>query len=850
MVQFCYMSPSSRKHWFKKHIKAFVLIFISTFLIICGLVVIWLSTLQIPDLSAFETRKVAQSTKIFDRTGEILLYDVHADTKRTIVPFSLISQNIKNATISIEDVDFYKHNGIQPTSIVRAIIADITPGGIAQGGSTITQQVIKNSVLTRDKTITRKLKEWILAIKIEKMLTKDQIFETYLNESPYGGNIYGVEVASKTFFGKSAKDVTLAEAAYLAAIPQAPTFYSPYGKNKERLTSRQRLVLSKMKEYGYITDKEYQSALKENVLFLEKNTSGIRAPHFSMYIKDYLIQKYGQSTVDEGGLKVITSLDYTMQEKAEKVIRNFAPTLENQFNASNTAMVAINPKNGDILVMVGSRDYFDKKIEGNFNVSTALRQPGSTFKPFVYATAFMKGYTPDTILFDVETEFSTQCTVEGKPKNVDVDIKKCYSPEEYDGLYEGPLTIRQALAHSRNIPAVKALYLAGIKDSLATARSMGITSLNTPDRYGLTLVLGGGEVSLLELTSAYGVFANDGIRNPYRSILKVEDASGNVLEETKDYPSQAIPSDIARQISDILSDTKVRMNSLTTTAEALGGKQVAIKTGTTNDFRDVWIAGYTPSIVVGAWAGKNDNTPMDKKVAGLIISPVWGAFMAEINSSLPKEYFKKPEPINPDLKPVFRGEWKGGISYKIDTSSGKVATQYTPLELQKEIIIPNVHSILNWVDKKDPLGPVPNNPNNDSQYEYWEYGVRNWFDKWKLSNPDFIETSNTSVPTDIDTIHNPSNFPKVTIGVITPNLEIKPQSSVNIPLSTTSTFPLKKVELYINDRYISTNEQNTKDLSFRPLDVGATVGKNMVKVLVYDIYLNKGEVTFDLIVQE
>ena len=819
-------------------------------LIMTGIMAIWFSTLQIPDLSAFEARKVAQSTKIFDRTGEILLYDVHSDAKRTIIPFSNISKHIKDATISIEDVEFYKHIGIQPSSIMRAVIANITGGGLTQGGSTITQQVIKNSVLTQDKTITRKLKEWILAIKIEKILTKDQIFETYLNESPYGGNIYGVEEASKTFFGKSAKDVSIAESAYIAAIPQAPTFYSPYGKNKDRLDVRQKLVLGKMKENGYITDKEYESALKENVQFLEKNTSGIRAPHFSLYVKEYLVQKYGQNVVDEGGLKVITTLDYNMQNKAEKVIKKFSPTLESNFNASNTAMIAINPKNGDILTMVGSRDYFDKKIQGNFNVTTAYRQPGSTFKPFVYATAFMKGYTPETVLFDVKTEFSSQCTPDGKPKNSNVDEKVCYTPENFDGYFEGPLTIRKALARSRNIPGVKALYLAGVRESLATAKAMGINSLSDPDRYGLTLVLGGGEVSLLELTSAYGVFANDGIRNPYRSILRVEDSSGNILEEAKETPNQVIPAQIARQISDILSDTKVRVLSLIPIGEALGGKQVALKTGTTNDVHDVWIEGYTPNIAVGAWAGKNDNTPMKNKVAGLIIAPVWGAFMAEINDSIPKEYFKKPEPSLPDLKPVLSGEWKGGISYKIDAVSKKLATSDTPREMQQQIIINNVHSILHWLDKDNPTGDIPVDPTKDSQYENWEYGVRNWFENWKKSNPDFVENTSVIIPTETDNIHTPANFPKIKINSPLPDTIFSQQSKITIDLSITGTYPAKKSELYVNDRYISSNEQDPKTLSFIPKNIGAIQGKNIIKVIVYDTVLNAGEATLDINIQD
>lgn len=841
---------SSLKRWVLKRLRGLILFVVSVGLIGSGLLALWFSTLQIPDLNAFEARKVAQSTKIFDRTGKILLYDVHSDAKRTVVPFDQISEDIKHASIAIEDTEFYTHIGIKPTAILRAVIADVLGGGLAQGGSTITQQVIKNSILTNDKTITRKLKEWILALKLEKALTKDQILSTYLNEVPYGGSIYGVEEASKTFFGKTALEVTLGEAAYLAAIPQAPTFYSPYGKNKAGLDTRQKLVLLKLKENNFITDEQYQTALKEKVVFLEKNTTGIRAPHFSLYVRDYLIDKYGQEAVDEGGLKVTTTLNYDMQEKAEKVITNFSKNLESQFNASNTAMVAIDPKTGDILTMVGSRNYFDKEIDGNFNVATAHRQPGSTFKPFVYATAFMKGYTPDTVLFDVKTEFSTQCTPDGKPKP-GVDEKICYSPEEYDGIYDGPVSIRQALAHSRNIPAVKALYLAGIKESLATARAMGITSLTTPDRYGLTLVLGGGEVSLLELTSAYGVFANDGVRNPYRSILKVEDSSGKILEEAENNPVQAIPAQIARQISDILADPKARLSYLNPLIDALGGKQVAMKTGTTNDYRDVWIEGYTPGLVVGAWAGKNDNTPMDKKVAGLIIAPVWAAFLSEINDSITREYFKKPEPISADLKPTLRGIWKGGVSYKIDTVSKKLATEYTPSELTEEKIFNSVHSILNWVDKDDPNGEVPKNPQKDSQYEYWEYGVRNWFTEWQKNNPGFVEVTNTeNIPVEKDDVHVPENFPKVTIASPQNDATLKLRSRITINLSSTNKYPLKKTELYVNDKYIGVNDTNPSAVSFTPTDVGLSIGKVAVRVVVYDSILNQGEASVTLNLEE
>jgi penicillin-binding protein 1C len=835
------------RSWKWRVIKPLILLFISFCLVSASIGIIWFATLKIPDLSVFEVRKVAESTKIFDRTGEILLYDVHSDAKRTLIAFEDISRNIKNATIAIEDLEFYEHKGIKPTAIVRAVLSNITPGsGVTQGGSTITQQVIKNSVLTKDKTITRKLKEWILALKLEKVLSKDEILNTYLNENPYGGSIYGVEEASKTFFGKSAKDVSLAEAAYIAAIPQAPTFYSPYGPNRDRLDARKNLVLQQMKNNGFITEEEYNSASKEEITFLQRSSTGIRAPHFSLYVKDYLVRKYGESMVEEGGLKVITTLDYSIQEKAEKVVSNFAPTIASQFNASNTAMIAIDPKSGDILTMVGSRNYFDKEIEGNFNITTAFRQPGSTFKPFVYATAFMKGYTPETVLFDVKTEFSSQCTPEGKPKKATDDPEKiCYSPVNYDDLFEGPETMRKALAHSRNIPAVKTLYLAGIADSIETAEAMGITSLKDPNRYGLTLVLGGGEVSLLELTSAYGVFANDGIRNPYRSVLKVEDSQGNILEEAQLNPIQAIPVQAARQISDILSDPTVRLDSVTTSIEGLN-RQIATKTGTTNDFRDVWIEGYTPNIVVGAWAGKNDNTPMDKKVAGLIITPLWAAFMAEINNDFPKESFKKPEQVPNDLKPTLRGVWKGGVSYKKDSVSGKIATDLTPPETIQEVVFNSVHNILHWVNKSDPRGPIPENPKLDSQYENWEYGVRAWFEEWKKSNPEFKETSDFDIPDEVDDVHTEENMPKVTINVSGGDKVFNTSSRVDILVSVSGKYPLKKSELYINGKFIVSNERDPKSLNFIPQDIDGIGRRNTVKVIVYDSVYNRGEASVDI----
>jgi membrane peptidoglycan carboxypeptidase len=836
---------SRRKAYIKGLARVLILLGISGGLIVVGLCALWIATLKMPDLQSFESRKVVESTKIYDRTGEFLLYDTGINTRRTNIDITDVSQYIQKATIAIEDADFYNNIGIEPLAIVRAVLTNLLARDLlgGQGGSTITQQVVKNSLLTQDKTLSRKFKEWVLAIKLTRILSKNQILNMYFNETAYGGTIYGVEEASISFFGLPSKNVSLAQAAYLAAIPQAPTYYSPYGSHKEGLDARQRQVLNRMKTLGMITEAEHKQALEEKVVFLPKNESGIRAPHFVMFVREYLIDKYGEDEVANGGLRVTTTLDYKMQQMAQDTVKRFAPSLETNYHASNTAIVAISPASGDILTMLGSRDYFDPKIDGNYNIATAKRQPGSTFKPFVYATAFKEGYTPETVLFDVQTEFSTRCTKEGKPRNPSDDPKKvCYMPGEYDNIFEGPMTIREALAHSRNIPAVKTLYLTGINDSIQTAEDLGITTLNDPNRYGLTLVLGGGEVSLLDLTSAYGVFANDGVRNPYRSVLKVVDGKGNVLEEAAETnPSQVLAPEIARQISDILSDTKVRMPSLKPVGESVG-RQVAIKTGTTNDFRDVWAVGYTPNLVVGAWAGKNDNTPLEHNVAGLIIAPVWGAFMTQAVKDLPVENFKTPPPPLADNKPTLRGIWQGGQSYVVDTVSGRLATEFTPSETRKEVIFNNVHTILHWLNKDDPLGAPPTNPSADSQYESWEYAVRKWFDIWKLSNPSFAESVAVTIPTDSDNVHRPGQGPNVSIISPAPGTGINPRQSLTIQLQATGPNQARKTEVFINGRFALQNESSPLSVTFIPADTGnVRTGSTTISVIVYDTVFNRGQ---------
>lgn len=797
-------------------------------LIIGGLLLLWTATVTIPDFNSFDSRKVVQSTKIYDRTGETLLFDVHQDIRRTLVSFDEIATTTRLATIAIEDNYFYTHKGVRPMAILRALWTNITTGSRI-GGSTITQQVVKNALLTGDKQISRKLKEALLAVRLERVMEKDQILELYLNEIPYGGNIYGVEEASQSFYGKHANEVTLAESAYLAALPQAPTYYSPFGQNREALEKRKDIVLGRMSELGYITLNELRGALAENVEFKTQTYTSIKAPHMVMYVRQYLVDTYGEDVVNSGGLKVITTLDYDLQQKGEEIANRYALENEKKFNAENASMMAIDPKTGQILVMVGSRNYFDGDIDGNFNIGLAKRQPGSTFKPFVYATAFKKGFTPDTVVFDLETQFSTACDTEGKPlAGFSKDV--CYTPVNYDDIYRGPMTLRDALAQSINIPAIKTLYLAGLADSLKTAQDLGITSLTNVNRYGLTLVLGGGETSLLEMTSAYGVFANDGTKNPHVAILRVEDRDGNILEEFTPQPSAVLDPAVASTINNVLSDNIARAPSYgPNSALYFSGREVAAKTGTTNDFHDAWILGYTPTFVLGAWAGNNDNTAMEKKVAGLIVSPMWHEMMAYALEKMPVQSFSAAPVAPEDIHPVLRGRWQGGNTMQIDSVSGKLATEFTPEYLKREIVVINPHNILHWINKDDPRGSAPKNPQDDSQYFLWEAPVQ----KWLLEQ--HISTSTALAPSEYDDIHNPNFAPSLQI--VNPESGQLVAGSARLEVSSIATmnrFPLKEARYYINDVYVGTSSGQSPSFSFRPFDFNIEQGFAVIRVQLSD----------------
>ena len=659
----------------------------------------------LPDPESIATRKVGESTKIYDSTGEVLLYDIHGEEKRTIIPWKQMPETIKEATLASEDSDFYNHKGLDMRGIARAFFKDIINLGVSQGGSTITQQLVKKALLGDERTISRKIKEAVLAIEIERKFTKDEIFWMYLNQIPYGSNAYGIESAAKEFFGKKASQLTIAEAATIASVTKAPSYYSPFGNHVPELLARKNSVLARMKTLGFISDTEYQSALNQKLEFKAVDHD-IQAPHFVIMVKEYLSSKYGENAVENGGFKIITTLDSNLQTIAEEVVSKYAPINKEKYKAVNTSLVAINPRNGDLLALVGSKDYFNIEDEGNFNVAIANRQPGSAFKPFAYATALAKGYPDDTVVFDLKTEFNPNCEPDSSQEKDENGID-CYHPQNYDGRYRGPVTFRQGLAQSLNVPSVKALYLAGINDTMELAENMGITTLGDKSRFGLSLVLGGAEVKLVDLVSAYGVFATEGMRSPWSFIQRVESPNGQVLEEKNNRPERVLDPQIARLINNMLSDNTARAPVFGYSSSLyFPGRDVAAKTGTTQENRDAWVVGYAPSLAAGVWTGNNKNESMTKEGAGISASgPIWHEFMAKALSTMPNERFTNPDPV----------------------IANKVMLDGNYAYLRDGNLFPEYHEILYYVSKDNPLGPIPTDPSRDSQFENWEWPVNRFY---------------------------------------------------------------------------------------------------------------------------
>lgn len=599
-------------------------------ILIIGVVFVsWIYGTQAPPASQLATRKIAQTSVIYDASGNHPLYEMHGEENRKIISHDQIPDVARVTTIAAEDGNFYNHLGIDPLAIVRAMKVNIQNNGVRQGASTITQQLARSAFLTREQTLKRKFLEAVFAIKIERHYSKDEILDQYLNQVPYGANAYGIETASLTYFGKNAKDLTLDEAALLAALPKAPSYYSPYNTHHKEIVTRQKAILDHMAELKLASASDIEKAKNVDTLAkIKKPLTPIQSPHFVFFVLEQLEKQYGKEFLQTGGLKIFTTLNWDMQKIGESVVANGAERNVAR-GASNAALVAVDVKTGEILTMVGSRDYFDPTIDGQVNVAIAQRQPGSSFKPFAYAHAFELGYQPETMILDAQTNFGP----DGSGKN--------YIPRNYDGKFHGLLPMRSTLSMSLNVPAVKVLYLASIDGTIDLAHRMGITTLNDRKRYGLSLVLGGGEVKLIDMASAYSVFANEGVRNPAISIKKIIDSGGEIIEQKKSEPQQVMDTQVARKINSILSDNKARTQIFGPRSPLiLDGHVVAAKTGTTSEFRDAWTVGYTPSIAVGVWAGNNDNRPMKAGADGVFVAaPIWNDFMARVLAQKPDEQF-------------------------------------------------------------------------------------------------------------------------------------------------------------------------------------------------------------------
>ncbi|MFA5124820.1 MAG: PBP1A family penicillin-binding protein [Patescibacteria group bacterium] len=813
-----------RRHIWRRLFKVLVPIIIIVILflaLMAAAALFWISK-DLPSADGVLKRNITVSTKIYDRTGQTVLYDIHGDIKRTVIPLSEVPDYMKQAVITAEDRDFYQHHGFSFTGIIRSILINITTGSKVSG-STLTQQFVKNAILTNEKTYTRKIKELLISYQIESKFTKDQILGMYLNEIPYGSVIYGVEAAAQSYFGKPTKDLTLAESAILAAIPNAPTYYSPYGNHKDKLLQRQRYILDSMAELGYVTKEQAEEAKNEKLTFKPLRES-IIAPHFVMYIKEILSEKYGENFINQEGLKVYTTLDLEKQKIAEEAVKKGVETNGKKYGFTNASLVSLDPKTGQILAMVGSADYFDEAIDGQVNVSLRSRQPGSSFKPIVYTTSFIKGYTPNTIIYDTVTNFDTTG-------------EKAYEPHNYHNDESGPVTLRKALAGSLNIPAVKLTYLTGMDNIFNLAEKLGYTTFNDRSRFGLSIVLGGAEVKLLEHTAAYATLATDGIKHEVNPILKIEDKNNKIIEEFKDKNEEIIDAEVARQTNDILSDDSARAYIFGSGSRlVLPGRPAAVKTGTTNDFHDAWTLGYTPSLACGVWVGNNDNAAMKAGADGSVIAaPIWNNYMSEALKGQAAEEFTKPQPVTTG-KAVLDGIANSGTMIKIDTISGKLATQYTPLSTIKEIATGEVHDILYYVDKDAPRGPLPSHPENDPQYYNWEAGVKSWAEK------NNIITNGQPIPTSYDDIHLASDQPQ--LNIISPNdKQTIKDSYIIVNLQGSAARGIQKTEYLIDNQLIDTTSGLTTD---KTLDLSELAsGYHTLTIIIKDDLQNTASKSID-----
>ena len=801
------------KRWWPYILVLILIIIIAGFAMLA-----WLAK-DLPDPGKLTERKIAQSTKIYDRTGEHLLYEIHGEQKRTLIPLAEIPDYAIQATLALEDQRFYEHKGFSLWGMFRGVVLRTLKGQSAQGGSTLTQQLIKNAILTNERSIIRKAKELILAYKIEKDYSKEEILQMYFNEIPYGSTAYGIEAASYHYFGKSAKELTLGEAAILAALPQSPTYLSPYGSHADRLFARQAYCLDQMTKLGYVTKEQAEAAKAEDITFKQR-IEGIEAPHFVFFVKEQLSEKYGDLLVEQGGLKIISTLDYDLQKKAEEIIKEEAEKNQENFDASNASLVAIDVATGQILAMVGSKDFFDDKIDGQVNVATSPRQPGSSFKPIVYTAGFIKGYVPETVVYDLETTFKT---FDGN-----------YVPHNYDLKEHGPVSLRTALAGSLNIPAVKMIYLTGIDGVLNLAADLGYSTLTDRSRFGLSLVLGGGEVKLLEHVNAFAALAREGRAAQYSYLLSLEDGEGKVMEEfQKPGLRKVMETETARMTNDVLSDNNARayifgqQNYLT-----LPDRPVAAKTGTTNDYHDAWTIGYTPQIATGVWVGNSNNDAMKRGADGSVVAaPIWQRFMKEATAELSVQNFTKPTYQIPS-KPMLGGG-ANGVKVKIDKMSGLLATDNTPEHLIEEKTFQQAHTILHYVNKDDPLGPAPADPSSDEYYAAWEEAVAKWATENNIINED--------PPIEKDNIHLAEDKPTIRIISLEEGQAIT-DNRIDLEVRISANREVDRVEYYLDNKLLSTSYSRPFN---EQINIPPTIlnGSHSITAKIYDDLENTNQDT-------
>ncbi len=764
-------------------------------------------------------RRDGYSSKVYDRNNKVL-YDIYDDAKRDPVNFSDIPDYLKQATIAVEDKDFYKHKGFDPLTPFR-IIKNAFYFKKVTGGSTLTQQLTRNVLLSTDRTVQRKIKELILSIQIESKYSKDQILAMYLNEAPYGGASWGVGPASEQYFGKPVKELNLAESVILAGMPQLPSVYSPYSKTPTAYIDRANHVLKRMVEDGYVSQSLADETMEQvkNYKFSGKNST-IKAPHFVFWIKEVLAKKYGEEVVENGGLKIITTLDLDLQNEAQKIVAEEIDKTE-EMGITNGAALVMDPTNGQILAMVGSRDYFSEKTDGNFNVVTqALRQPGSSIKPITYLGAIKKGWTAATMIMDTPVVFPGSG---GQPN---------YAPKNYNGKYNGPISLRNALGNSINITAVKTLAFVGVKDMLALSYDMGLSTLEPTkenlSKFGLAVTLGGAEVKMIDLASAYTAFANSGQRMEAVGILRVEDKDGRVLEEYKPANGKKVmtPQE-AFIISNILSDNSARemtfgrVNSL-----VVPGYQVAAKTGTTNDKKDNWTIGWTPNLLTTVWVGNNNYDSMGKLVSGVSgAAPIWKRIMAYELPKRSKVDFSVPDKI---------------ISVGVDKVSGYLA--HDGFESRNEYFIdgsqPTVSDPIHLklkVCKGQPGLATPDDvaSNNYDEKEFFSFkeddlvssdGKNRWqegIDGWIAQQPDK------------DKYNPPTGYCRqggmVNVGIDSPAHESTVGSTFDVRVTTNSLLKITEVKLWVDG-------QEKKTWTERPFETKLTLpdGPHVIKVKATD----------------